>query len=343
MAGTLTLGKATTGDSTNAITLSQTAGQALTFTGGGTSNTVVNDAIVNGGGGVIPGNVTVAGSIVQLNNSNSYGTSGSVNTIVSGGKLLANNTSGSGTGAGDVTVSGGILGGNGTISGSVAVTSGAIAPGNGAGTLNVGGNVAFSGNGGFNVEIGGTTPGVGGYDQLVIAGLADLSGAGIGTTLNASLLPGFSLPTTATDFTILTAANGVNLGGGFGFGTVVFPDNSGRWTVNYNPNSIVLHLAAGSSGIAGDYNHNGVVDMADYVLWRDTKGQTGSGLAADGNNDNVVNDLDYSFWRARFGNTSGSGSGLAGGTAAVPEPGVISLLVCAVGAMLCSAPRGNRG
>jgi hypothetical protein len=94
------------------------------------------------------------------------------------------------------------------------------------------------------------------------------------------------------------------------------------------------------SGIAGDYNHNGVVDMADYVLWRNTKGQTGSGLAADGNNDNVVNDLDYSFWRARFGNTSGSGSGLGG--AAVPEPGLLSLIVCAIGALLCSAPRSNR-
>ena len=34
----------------------------------------------------------------------------------------------------------------------------------------------------------------------------------------------------------------------------------------------------------GDYNANGVVDAADYTVWRDSLGQTGMGLAADGDN-----------------------------------------------------------
>ena len=46
-----------------------------------------------------------------------------------------------------------------------------------------------------------------------------------------------------------------------------------------------------------DYNENGVVDAADYGLWRNTRGQTGAGLAADGNNDGTVNQLDYDLWR----------------------------------------------
>jgi hypothetical protein len=65
--------------------------------------------------------------------------------------------------------------------------------------------------------------------------------------------------------------------------------------------------------VPGDYNNNGVVDGADYVLWRD-----GGPLANEVDNPGTVNAADYTEWRARFGNTSGAGSGLGAG--AVPEP-----------------------
>jgi hypothetical protein len=64
------------------------------------------------------------------------------------------------------------------------------------------------------------------------------------------------------------------------------------------------------AGVAGDYNNNGVVDAADYVLWRN-----GGPLQNEVDNIGVVSAGDYTAWRARFGNTAGSGSG-----AAVPEP-----------------------
>ncbi len=73
-------------------------------------------------------------------------------------------------------------------------------------------------------------------------------------------------------------------------------------------------------GVAGDYNGNGVVDMADYVLWRN-----GGPLQNEVNSIGTVDSTDYDAWRARFGNTSGSGSGL--GSAAVPEPGSLMLLL----------------
>ena len=62
-------------------------------------------------------------------------------TAISDGTLLVNNTSGSGTGSGGVTVqNGGTLAGNGTISAGVNVQSGGtLSPGNGVGTLTVGG------------------------------------------------------------------------------------------------------------------------------------------------------------------------------------------------------------
>jgi hypothetical protein len=68
----------------------------------------------------------------------------------------------------------------------------------------------------------------------------------------------------------------------------------------------------------GDYNHNHIVDAADYTVWRDTLGST-TKLTADGNADKIVNQLDYQFWKDRFGNHAGSGSG-ASANAAVPEP-----------------------
>ncbi len=77
--------------------------------------------------------------------------------------------------------------------------------------------------------------------------------------------------------------------------------------------------------IEGDYNHNGVVDAADYVVWRDTFGQTGPDLAADGYNDEVIDEIDYFIWRSDFGNTASTGSSV-GSLAAVPEPATLSLL-----------------
>ena len=74
------------------------------------------------------------------------------------------------------------------------------------------------------------------------------------------------------------------------------------------------------SRVAGDYNQNGVVDAADYVVWRDSLGTSGTGLAADGNGDSVVNQLDYDFWRQHFGQTAGSG---AARSAAIPEPSLL--------------------
>lgn len=69
-------------------------------------------------------------------------------------------------------------------------------------------------------------------------------------------------------------------------------------------------------GIAGDYNYDGVVNTADYTVWRDNLGATSIGLAADGNGNRTVDMLDYQVWRMNFGNPAA----LSASHTAVPEP-----------------------
>ncbi len=79
--------------------------------------------------------------------------------------------------------------------------------------------------------------------------------------------------------------------------------------------------------LVGDFNANGVVDAADYVVWRDSLGTQGSGLAADGNGDQRIDQLDYDIWKANFGSTSGEIDSL-GGAMSVPEASAAFLIVC---------------
>ena len=78
-------------------------------------------------------------------------------------------------------------------------------------------------------------------------------------------------------------------------------------------------------GLAGDYNHNGIVDAADYVVWRKIDG-TPQG---------------YNTWRANFGAVSlatGAGSG-SSANMTVPEPASAWLLILAAAIGTC---RGRR-
>jgi hypothetical protein len=81
------------------------------------------------------------------------------------------------------------------------------------------------------------------------------------------------------------------------------------------------------TSVPGDYNGNGTVDAADYVLWRKGGPLIKQTEVAD---PGTVSPADYTEWRARFGNSpAGSGSGLANGS--VPEPGSACLVLIAAG------------
>jgi hypothetical protein len=72
--------------------------------------------------------------------------------------------------------------------------------------------------------------------------------------------------------------------------------------------------------LPGDYNFDGKVDAADYVVWRKTDGTPA------GDNE----------WRTHFGQTANDGSG-ANANAAIPEPSTVALLL--IGFLTTCYPR----
>jgi hypothetical protein len=322
--GTLTFGSA---GSPSTLTLGGNLGLQTQFatSGAGGGVIVVNDQISGAFGLNVQNGATVT---ITNNNTNT----GITNVQTASGQstataLVVNNVpvnAGVDAGlGGGVAVKTGTLAGTGTIKGNSNLQENSLgaahlAPGNGASTANGAGKLTFyndltfsaGGTGGvlncvtctFDVEVGGLTAGTQ-YDHVAVGGtltIGDTTPRGI---LNVSLINGFTTPTSSTDFTIMTGSSVIGQ-----FATVNLPD--ANWSIVYNPTSVVLHVAA--AGLAGDYNSDGKVDAADYVLWRKTPDNYGGDPAG------------YNTWRQNFGNPPGSGSGLESG--AVPEPGTIALL-----------------
>jgi fibronectin-binding autotransporter adhesin len=162
-------------------------------------------------------------------------------TIIFGGTLLANNTTGSATGPGSVLVTNlGTLGGTGTIAGPVTVmTNGSIAPGTSAGTLTL--------QNGFDANAGGTyvwelaansTSGPGSnFDVLAVTGGTAVMG---GASKLALAFTGSATAPNASDvfwqsprsWTILTLSGGASNPGTTAFATITNTFTAGTFT-NY--------------------------------------------------------------------------------------------------------------
>ncbi|TWT90756.1 hypothetical protein Mal64_11530 [Pseudobythopirellula maris] len=75
-----------------------------------------------------------------------------------------------------------------------------------------------------------------------------------------------------------------------------------------DPDDVVIDIGAYEAqatpeAAPGDYNRNGVVDAADFTVWRDALGQTGLTplTGADGDGDGQVTRADYDVWVSHFG------------------------------------------
>jgi hypothetical protein len=125
-----------------------------------------------------------------------------------------------------------------------------------------------------------------------------------------------------------TVAPGAQLALGNLFTTGQMEDVTGRFSTPDNLINLFQVQFVTGAGVTGDYNNNGTVDAADYVVWRDNLNSTNT-LPND-STPGMVNQADYDAWRANFGRSVGGGA-LIASSATVPEPSaVLVFLVTAV-------------
>ena len=84
-----------------------------------------------------------------------------------------------------------------------------------------------------------------------------------------------------------------------------------------------------SASLAGDYNHDGKVTAADYVVWKNGGSPTPNSPA------------DYATWRANFGKSAGSGAGGLSNSL-VPEPTSTMLVLMGIVVGLLAYPHTRR-
>jgi hypothetical protein len=109
-----------------------------------------------------------------------------------------------------------------------------------------------------------------------------------------------------------------------------FMDPTFAWTI------YIDNIRVGRFGISGDFNDDGSVDAADYVVWRKNDG-TNNTLPNDNNLGTPIRAEHYDLWRANFGSRSADGAGSIG---AVPEA-ASSVLILLAAAFWRAGRRGR--
>jgi hypothetical protein len=235
--------------------------------------------------------------------------------------------------AGTATFNGDVSGGADFDGGGTTTFNAHYAPGDNPDSIHFAGSVSFGSGATLEIEIGGLGAGTD-FDQLVVTGDVMLDGS-LDVTLIApfSLAPGQSFEIVDVAGTLSSTFSGLPQGAAVG---------------NFGGTDLRISYFAGDgndvalltvSGLAGDYNNNGVVDAADYTVWRDNLGAAAGTLLNDTDGGEIDGDQ-YDTWVSNFG-TSVAASAVS--SAAVPEPGgvFLALLAAAGGGAACL--RSGRG
>lgn len=291
------------------------------------SNTFRGNLIINGG------QVSVTGGTGAINGANSINIGSAGKLALDSGNITVNSIDN--FNGGEFDFDGGTLK---VVNyfGDLSNNGGNYSPGISPASSAVYGNYSQTAASKLTMELSGTSAGWD-SDQLLVAGSASLAG-----TLQIDLLNGFA-PQQGDIFNLIVSAGGIN---GTFANTIIPPLLGGlTWRLAYSPSMVELIIGPPEvstvNPIPGDYNGNGTVDAADYVVWRKMFGQTGPELAADGTGDNIVDSGDLNFWRARFGNVTPPPPG-TGSSTAVPEPSSIMTSLAAVLALLTGARSAAR-
>ncbi|TWT47610.1 hypothetical protein [Botrimarina hoheduenensis] len=182
----------------------------------------------------------------------------------------------------------GTVSGNGSFTGTgLASFAGALAPGNSLSTMSFDGDLVLEPTATLEIEIASPSS----HDRVEIGGVATLEG-----DLEVTLIDGFT-PSVGDIFDFLFASGGAN----GEFGGVSLPNLLAQgldWQLNPGGATLFLEVVP---ALDGDFNADGMVDAADYTVWRD-------GL------DTTFTPNDYDVWAGNYGATAATFSN------AVPEP-----------------------
>ncbi len=170
------------------------------------------------------------------------------------------------------------------------------------GLLTIQGDLYHLPGGTIAVDLAGHDSGID-YDQLAVLGSAILEGALEVSLSDINGTPFTPLP--GDYFTILTATQGVT--GQFDQISLPALPFGSAWQVDYLPSAVSLTVIS-----TPDFNGDGVVDAADYIVWRKNGGTQ----------------QQYDLWKANFGMVLGAGSGAGSGE--VPEPSCLATALLAI-------------
>jgi hypothetical protein len=281
------------------------------------TGTVVVDAVGQNAGLLVLGNS--AGNVATLNITSGWlkaadavvlgGHDAATATLNLSGGTLSTPALAKGAG-GTFNFTGGVLKA-GTVGFDIQNQGGTLAPGQSIGETHVMGDLTLT-SGTLQIELASVSL----ADTLVVDDHATLGG-------NLSIVPmaGFT-PTLGNSWPIISADT---FSGSFASITA-------GYSVQQQGNNLMLYFGdAPDPVLAGDYNDDGAVDAADYIMWRKAMGG-GLTLANETASPGVVDGEDYDEWQTNFGAQAGDG----GGNGAVPEPtifaGLAGLLLVLSGA-----------
>lgn len=128
------------------------------------------------------------------------------------------------------------------------------------------------------------------YSRVVIDGSLDALGA-----LRIDVSESF-IPSVGQSFDLLDASG---ITGGFEQIELPMLDAAMNWDLSDLLTTGVLRVVAAAS-LPGDYNSDGVVDAADYTVWRDSVGLPAGSLPNDSTGE-AVGPAQYAQWAAQYG------------------------------------------
>lgn len=299
----------------SAVVVSKLGSPAQLAIYGGNSLQNSGNAYIGVGGGT-------SGAVEVNGDETTWSNDGDVFVGMSGSGAVSLVAGGTVSSGGSINIGSlGQVSGEGSMLGNV-INAGTVRPGEVVGAIAVDGNYQQTSTGKLQLDLLGTSAGA--FDTLSIDGQASLGG-----TLEVNLSGSFA-PQIGDSFAVLTATNGVT--GAFAFADLPSLATGRMWRLDYSANAATLSVK-----LAGDYNDNGIVDAADYTVWRNLLGRTFD-PRADGDTNGTIDIHDYHVWKANFGLAAGAASTIIS-SQPVPEP---SLWVAVAWIVIAAEPRRRR-